>query len=184
MVLRWPLNPGAPVTAALRLAGPGVGEPAKSRPVFTAPQWKALPHSPYPRPSFTGSFIPVCFCYTVNPSDKDPLGERAQEKGRFREAGMQRPTGEAEAYSSERGVELSKGCGLLISHRGWCLTWGHSRVRPFLLLVWHGGKSHVLYRNLSQGKSKEPSDVWLPSYTPTPTFPPAALRLVPIALFT
>lgn len=63
--------------AALRLAGPGVGGPGKSRPVFTAPQWKAFLYSSYSRPFFTGSYITVCFCYTVNQSDKDSLGGSA-----------------------------------------------------------------------------------------------------------
>lgn len=67
----------------------GVGGLGKSRPAFSPPQWKAFPHSSHPLPSFTGSYIPVCFCYTMNRSDKDPLGERAQER--------EKRLGEAEA---------------------------------------------------------------------------------------
>lgn len=155
---------------ALRLAGPGVGGLGKSRPAFSPPQWKAFPHSSHPLPSFTGSYIPACCCYTVNRSDEDPLGERAQEREkRLGEAGMQRPTGEAGAYSSER-------CGAkermwIVDFPPWVVPSQGSHkgmaTDAFLLLVWRGGKSHFLYLNLSQGKPKDPSDVCLPSYTPT-----------------
>lgn len=131
--------------------------------------------------SFTHSCIPVCFCYTMSRSDKTSW-EREHRKGE-RDWERQVCRGQhvkAGTYSSEwcGAKQRMRNIGFPLwvvpsqgPHKG-------TATGAFLLLVWRGGKSYFLYLNLSQGKPKDPSDVWLPSCTPTSTFPPAALKLV------
>lgn len=160
MVLSRPLNTGASFIPALRQE-PGDCENPGQHSVL--PNGKPSPtlHTPFPP-----LLVHIYLCAVVTPvnrSDKDPLGERAQERERDWE--RQRPTGEAGAYSSER-------CGAkermwIVDFPPWVVPSQGSHkgtaADAFLLLVWHGGKSHFHYLNLSQGKPKDPSDACLPT---------------------
>lgn len=54
--------------------------------------------------------------------------ERERRKGKEIGRGQQVKRG----LTAVSGVELRKGCELLLSHRGWYLARGHTRVQPLM----------------------------------------------------
>lgn len=105
--------------------------------------------------------------------------EGAQERGkRLGEAGMQRPTGEGGAgLTTVSGVELRKGCELLISHRGWCLARGHTSVWPLMhFYFWYGVVgNHTFSTEISVRAN--PKILQKSGYLPTSPPPPLHLLL-------